>query len=328
MDVRQLVFTAKGQLDIEYATLPHQPEPGDVLIEQRYGLISPGTELAILHGDHSMISLPYQPGYAAVGSVIAVGEGVRKVTLGQTVYTRGKHASHALVPEADVWTVPATVPEQHAPFAALAGIALTAIRTSEMQLGYTVAVLGLGLVGNFAAQLMQQAGALEVIAVDGLPHRLTIAQACGMTETLLAGAGLVQEVRARTHGHGCHVVVDATGAADMLPVAIEMATKKGMVVLLGSPHGDTSYLRLYDLHKRGITIVGAQAPLQPYMIRVGEPHLLEPNRLMLDFMSQDRLRIAPLMTHTYDAGRAAAAYAGLTYDKEAHLGVLLDLQKW
>jgi threonine dehydrogenase-like Zn-dependent dehydrogenase len=114
----------------------------------------------------------------------------------------------------------------------------------------------------------------------------------------------------------------------MLPVAVEIATKKGIVVLLGSPHGATSHLRPYDIHKRGITIVGAQAPLQPYMIRAGEPHLLEPNRLMLDFMAQGRLHIAPLMTHTYDAGRAETAYAGLQHEQESHLGVLLDLQKW
>lgn len=335
MKAKRLVFPGKLQVETQEFELPDAPGSGEILVETLYGLISPGTELAMFTQTHigfpipefSYAKYPFFPGYASVGRAVLIGEGVDKIQKGDTVFLRGKHASHALVSaDRPALKVPEGLPLEHVPFACLAQISLTAVRLSDIRLGHTVAVFGQGMIGNFAAQLMRCAGARQVIGIDAVPERLAISAQCGIdVQVNPEKEDLRERIDELTGGAGCQIVVEATGNPNVAPQAIRTAARMGQVVLLGSPRGTAEIDLYFDLHTTGVSLIGAHGSLSANAVRYGDPN---PQELMLDFIAHKRLRVAPLRTHTLPASEAERAYNGLLNEKEAFLGVMLDLKQW
>lgn len=335
MKAKRLVFTGKLRVETESFDLPDTPGPGDILVENLYGLISPGTELAMFTQSHigfpvpdfGYAKYPFRPGYATLSRAMLVGKEVKGIREGDILFTRSSHASHALLSaQRQRLKLPEGMPVEHAPFATMACIALTAVRLSEARLGQTVAVFGQGLIGNFAAQLMKCAGARRVIGIDPVPGRLAISARSGIDVQVNPER---EDVRKRiddlTEGKGCQIVVEATGDPQVAPQAIRMAAQMGKVVLLGSPRGDAEIPLYFGLHSPGVTLIGAHASRQADAARYGDP---EPYELMLSFIAEGRLRVSQLLTHRLPASEANTAYRGLMDEKESYLGVLLDLSQW
>ena len=335
MQAKRLIFPAKLRVEVETFEIADTPGPGEVFVENLYGLVSPGTELAMFTETHvgfpmpefGYAKFPFRPGYATVSRVLQVGEGVAGVREGDALFTREKHASHAMIPERQpLLLAPEGMPTEHVPFTALATIALTSVRLSGVRLGQRVAVFGQGLIGNFAAQLMRCAGARQVIGVDPVPERLEISKQCGIdVQVNPIQEDLRTRINALTDGAGCHIVVEATGNPQVAPQALQIAGQMGKVVLLGSPRGNAEIDLYFDLHRTGVSLIGAHASRQADVMQFGEP---DPNELMLEFIADGRLQVAPLLTHTLPATEAEKAYQGLLNEKAHYLGVLLDLRQW
>src|SRR6188768_1805732 len=160
--------------------------PYDVIVRTHTTLISPGTELARLQGKimwetDDPQDFPMEVvGYANIGTVLEAGSetGVKP---GDRVYTMGNHATISRVDSRSMLCVP--VPEglsdEEAVVVRLATVSMTTLITTPTRPGENVAVVGLGLVGNLAAQVFQACG-YQVHAFDLSPRRREIAQACGI----------------------------------------------------------------------------------------------------------------------------------------------------
>ena len=239
--------------EFDLATL----KPGEVAIRTHYSLISPGTELACLSGKESWAKLPFVPGYAGCGEIVALGEQAGDLKVGDLVFSYTKHASVARG-SVLVKPIPAGLDLQRACFARMAAVSITALRVSDAELGDHVAVLGLGLVGNLAAQLFALAGC-TVIGIDPSPVRRQMAARCGVAHTIDPSA---QETRAAladlTRGNLCQTVVEATGIPAVGATAGDLAGKLGEVIYLGSPRGAyqgdvTTLLNQVHLWPKGCT---------------------------------------------------------------------------
>ena len=154
-----------GQIDSDFLPLGDH----DVLAQTHYSLISAGTELACLSGVEAWFSFPATPGYASVGEVVAAGAKVTAVAAGDIVYSMGGHCQYQRIdtanPRALCVKVPVGMDLSQAVFTRMVCVAFTALRISTIELGDYVAVTGLGLVGNFAAQLAGLQGG-RVIGLD------------------------------------------------------------------------------------------------------------------------------------------------------------------
>lgn len=332
MQAKGLLFPDKMQVEVEDFDLPETLQSNQILVENLFGLISPGTELAMFTQTHVGFSMPdfgyasypFRPGYATVGRAIDVGTEVVDLQAGDLVFTRTRHASHAVLSR---WEkVPDTMTIQRVPFVALAEVALTSVRLSSIRLGQTVAVFGQGLVGNLTAQLMRCAGARQVIGIDLISSRLAISAQCGIdTQINSAQTEVTDRIKHLTCDTGCQIVVEATGAPQVAPQALKAAAQLGEVILLGSPRGNAEIDLYFDLHRTGVSLIGAHASRQADVAQYGE---VDPQRLMLEFIDSSRLQVDPLLTHTVPAAQAEEAFLGLLNQKEDYLGVLLDLQVW
>jgi threonine dehydrogenase-like Zn-dependent dehydrogenase len=340
--VRQVVFPQANVVRLEEVEVDLTPAAGEIVIRTLASLISAGTELACLAGLADWAPFPFRPGYGAIGEVIAVGEGVTDVKVGDVILTHSHHASHANARVIAV-KVPDGLNPFKAVFARMANVSITALRVSDAELGDTVSVIGLGVVGNLAAQLFQLAGCC-VIGIDRLPKRLEVARACGIEQLINASvADPVQTVRDWTDGKGCEVVVEATGNPQAALLAPQLAAKYGEVILLGSPFGrrwETNVTELLErIHLSGhgcITFKGAHEWRYPVRETRTDilpiernaffyKHSVERNaRINLRLIAEGKLKVEPLLTHRMRPEQCADAYAGLRDRPDEFVGVVFD----
>jgi len=312
----------------------------EILLGTHYTLISPGTELAIytaldedVYKSGSWCSYPFSPGYISVGEVIKTGQHVSKISGGGAVFTYSNHASIARVdPTRTICLkLPADIDEKDSLFARMATIAMTALRVSDGELGDNVAVLGLGVVGNMAAQLFTLAG-MNVIGIDLIDERLKIAKKCGMRYAVNPSKEDVREkVMELTGGEGCEVTVEAIGNPRTIETCCQITKALGEVVLLGSPRGEyatdlTKILNYVHLWPRGcLTFKGAHEWRFPIHQVEGSKHSIERNtRIALRLISEGKLKVRDLVTHIVKPEEIKEAYEGLLNKKDEYLGVILD----
>ena len=285
---------------------------------------------------------PMPLGYSAAGEVVAAGAGLEGVfRVGERVAVAGaglaNHAELNVVPRALVAPVPDDVPDEEACFATLAAISLHAVRTLGPGLGDVVAVLGVGLVGQLAVQLLTLSGA-RAVALDYNPGRLDLARRMGAQAALdLADGGVEDAVSALTAGVGCDgiIIAAATDSSEPLATAAAIARDRARVCMVGAT--GTAFPRREFMQKELTLVVsrsygpgrydedfegrGMKYPVG--FVRWTETeNLAECVRLMSPALAR-RLDVAPLISHRFPLDEAEAAYAMVTGASEPHLGVVL-----
>ena len=226
-----------GQVDSDFLPLGDN----DVLVQTHYSLISAGTELACLSGVEDWFSFPATPGYASIGEVVAAAAKVTAVATGDIVYSMGGHCQYQRIDTANPRALCVKVPDgmdlSQAVFTRMVCVAFTALRISTIELGDYVAVTGLGLVGNFAAQLAGLQGG-RVIGLDLSERRVELARDCGIDHALeLDQLTIEADVGAITDGQGVTTLIEATGNPRALPPALPLVGRYGEVIFLGTPRG-------------------------------------------------------------------------------------------
>ena len=117
-------------------------------------------------------------------------------------------------------------------FARMAGVSMSALRSSTVQPGDTVLVIGKGLVGNCAAQIFQLSGA-NVMVADISDLRLEKARECGIVNTLNNDKHDLEEaVMDWTDGQGARIVVEAIGISELIAQAASITSRHGELILL------------------------------------------------------------------------------------------------
>lgn len=178
---------------------------------------------------------PLPLGYCNVGRVIAVGRGVTEFQVGDRVASNGNHAEVVCVPQNLVAKIPDNVSDDEAAFTVIGSIALQGIRNLNPQLGETIVVVGLGLIGLVAAQLLKANGC-NVIGTDFDQQKVDMANGFGVT-AINPGKGVnpVKFVEDYTNGIGADgVLITASAKTDeVIHQACLMSRKRGRIILVG-----------------------------------------------------------------------------------------------
>lgn len=288
---------------------------------------------------------PLPLGYSAAGEVVAVGAGLEGAyRVGQRVAMAGaglaNHAELNVVPRNLAAPIPDGVSDAEACFGTLAAIAMAGVRNLAPQLGDTVAVLGVGLVGQLASQLLALSGA-RVIAVDVDAGRLDLARRTGAELTWRLGeAGLPEAVAALTGGLGCDgiLIAAATDSSEPLELAAELARDRAAVVMVGKTGTEFPYaafmkkeLRLmvsrsYGPGRYDEDFEGRGVKYPAGWVRWTEAENLRECVRLMDPALPRRLDVGALVSHRFPFDRAEDAYAMVTGRTEPCLGVVLNYE--
>ena len=284
---------------------------------------------------------PLPLGYSAAGIVTAVGAGLEgHFRVGERVAIAGaglaNHAELNVVPKNLAVPIPKDVSDEDACFATLGAIALHAVRNTGATLGERVAVIGLGLVGQLACQLLTLSG-VRVVALDVDLTRIDLARQLGAELCTKIGDITTKQVLGWSEGKGVDAVLiaAATESNEPFATAAAIARDRARVVLVGKTGTEFSY-RDFMQKELNVIVSRSYGPGRyddDYEIRgttypdgyvrwTETANLAECTRLMSSNLQQ-RLKISSLISNRFDFERAEDAY-GLITGHEPHLGVVLS----
>jgi threonine dehydrogenase-like Zn-dependent dehydrogenase len=338
-------ITGDGQVVLQRGVPLPEPGPADVTIRVEASLISPGTELAMIQGrrDHPCGEASPAPfGYACAGTVIKAPEVARHLPEGCRVVAMGAgkalHADIVQVPVNLVAPIPGDVASGEAVYACLGATALQAVRRAGPELGEYGLVLGMGIVGNLAAQLCRIAG-VRVCAWEGLRGRRAIAMSCGIQTCLDPNAA---EALCETGAFAAPYGIDfsifsfggmATEAYETVKHVMKESSdghRMGRIVLVGgcqmmveggAPGGNLD-IRISSRTGPGYHDPAWEAGADYPAAFV--PFTTQRNlREILTLIAEHRLRVAPLTTHTLPLKDIAQATDLLRKHPDQTLGIVL-----
>lgn len=295
--------------------------------------------LEAYHQAMNRLDAPVPLGYSSAGVVIDVGSGVEGFARGDRVACAGSgYASHAeiiSVPKNLCVKIPKGVDFESASFIALGGIALEAVRVADVSLGEKVVVIGLGLLGQIAVQLLKAAGC-HVFGIDVVAEKIEMTLKYGAEAGAVIRHGDVQAAAREFAPKGADAVIitAATPSNAPLELAASVARERGRVVAAG--------------------LVGLQIPREPFFDKeldlvvsrawgpgVFDPNYLEKgidypyarwaaNRNMEEFLAQlanGSVKVDHLITHRFPIEEAVKAYELILEGKEPYIGVLITYPK-
>ncbi|QKZ12678.1 bi-domain-containing oxidoreductase [Spirosoma sp. KUDC1026] len=242
---------------------------GQVLIQTRRSLVSMGTERMLVEfGRGSLLTKAWQQpdrvrevlakvradglwptvtavrrkldqplplGYCNVGTVVALGEGIADLRIGDRVVSNGPHAEFVCVPRMLVAPVPDGISDDEAAFAVIGAVGIHAVHLLKATLGETAVVIGLGLVGLLTADLLRINGC-RVIGIEPDSTKRRLAEQRGVTVLDPYAIDPVKAVLALTNGAGADgvIVATATQSNDVLAQAARMNRGQGRIILVGT----------------------------------------------------------------------------------------------
>lgn len=365
------VFTSKNGVVVKDTIVPSLSS-GSVLIKVHYSCISAGTEMSAVKGaskslirraiDHpeqikqaleiaqkegvqkllgkvdSSIEKLGSSGYSVSGEVIAVGKGITDLKVGDYVAAGGNTANHSeyvCVPRNLVVRVPDGLDLSLASLGTVGSIAMHGVRRADLRLGEYGVVVGCGLMGLLAVQMLKASG-VKVACTDVNMSRLNLAKELGADKVInSAEEDPVVAIRNWTGGVGADAVVftAATQSSEPLSQSFKMCRKKGKVVLLGVS-GMTIDRR--DMYKNEIDFIistsygpGRYDP--EYENRgVDYPYAYvrwTENRNIYSFLElvrDGKVNIEKIAPEIYSIEEANKAYEGIQKEPGSHIITILD----
>jgi predicted dehydrogenase/threonine dehydrogenase-like Zn-dependent dehydrogenase len=366
------IFVRKGEIIVEDVP-PPTVDDGEVLIANAFSAVSIGTESSTIRESGKGISvlrvlrdaelrkramqvvstsgvreaarvggelksrlIPI--GYSSAGIALASGRSVTDINVGERVACGGggkaNHAEIVSVPRNLVVKVPENVNLEEAAFTTIGSIALHGVRRSQLQVEETAVILGVGLLGQIAVQLVKASGC-KVIAVDTDGARVKLAKELGADLGVTLGEGNPEkEVLSFTEGIGADAVVicAATQSNEPVNLAMKLIRNKGRVVVVGDVGLGVSRQQFYQ--KEGDLLIsrsygpGRYDPLYEnkgidYPVAYARWTENRNMKSFLDLLSEGRVNLKPLISATFDINESKKAYESILNGSEKPLGVLI-----
>jgi len=349
INIRKAVaFDGTGKITVIEEAIP-KPKAGQVQIKVEASLISPGTELnsVVMARKKATDAGPQVFGYSNAGVVTACGAGCKNLPVGTRVACMGgdgnsgaQHATHACIPFNMAVPIPDGLDFPEATFACLAATSLHAMRRAKIELGEFVGVVGLGLIGQLAAQ-WSRLGGCHVMGIDRLPMRLEKAVQCGL-ECAVNGSGedplKISETFTRGYGLDTGVIAfggDGTPALELLYKMLKTAPdthKYGSIVMVGG----ATITHQFAAALGNVDVLSAARTGPGYHDKAWEsgadyPSVFVPwtTRRNLEtsvrFMAADSLKVRPLITHEVSIDEAPEACERLIATPNEALGVVFRM---
>ncbi|MBO5760134.1 MAG: zinc-binding alcohol dehydrogenase [Lentisphaeria bacterium] len=336
MDFSVLVSPEPNKILLEKRTLPEEKfTENSVLMKIAYSAISTGTESAWLSGNANNAgnTFPYHPGYSSAGIIEKVGKSVTSFAPGDRVMAWNVgHLSHIILSEETAKMRLHKIQEENvslkeAAYGYISSFPMLGIRKLQIEMGESVMIAGLGILGQLAVQFARLRGAYPVLACDMDPARRALALKMGADMVFDPSApDFIEQVIKATNGKKVNAVVEVTGKAVALRQALKYTARMGRIVLTGCtrvPEGVIDFYR--DVHLTGISIIGAHTSTRPSVdSRTGAWTHLDDLRTWSNFLSSKRVDMASLITKTVSPKDAQEIYTMLLTTQNPPLGLVFD----
>lgn len=320
----------------------------EVRLRTLFSGISAGTELTAYRGSNPYLTKKWDDdsrlfvdgstsfeypvngwGYEEVGEVIETGADCAGVDVGDRVYGTWGHRTHTVQKgdRAALRRLDTSVDPRVGIFSQIGAIGLNLVLDADIHVGETVAVFGLGVPGQIAAQLARLNGA-RVIGVDSIGVRRDLAAKLGADIVLDPADGEVAErIRDLTEGRGADVCLEITGNYRAMHEAIRSVAYSSRVCVAGFMQGEGVGLRLgEEFHHNRVAVIASQiSGVAPALQHRWDGFRLA--KTAMDLAVSGRIELIDLITHTLPLSEAGAAFTMLDEHPEQALQVVLTFDE-
>lgn len=330
MTALNLYFVGPREIKLREGPVP-EPGEGEVRVRTERSAISAGTELRIYRGEASpdlpvdptikalpgTLAFPLQYGYAAVGRVSALGEGVEKKWLDRRVFAFHPHASHFVASPTELHPLPDGCETEAATLLPTVETAVNLVLDGAPLIGERVVVFGQGVVGLSTTALLSRFPLGRLLTVERLARRRELSDTLGADSSLESA----DEVAGALGDDGGDLSYELTGDPAGLDAAID-ATGYGGRVVVGSWYGQRPATLQLDgrFHRSRVRMEASQVSTIAPRLR---GRWTKGRRIRVAWRWLDALDTDQLITHRFPVDRANEAYQLLDERPEEAVQVML-----
>jgi 2-desacetyl-2-hydroxyethyl bacteriochlorophyllide A dehydrogenase len=326
VSVRAIVFPARNEVVLREDLAEPLLGPGDVEVRTTYSGVSVGTERNFLTGGSYGLGFPQLAGYQLAGVVTRAAPDVSALTEGDRVFAHlfwnhpfpgesfewlGAHASlHTGPATGPVHRLADDIADDEASLLSIASIGLHGALRGGASDGRRVLVLGLGMIGQFAAQAAAAYGA-SVVAGDRHALRRRAAVDSGVGDVIDMRDHESAWSRIATLGPFDAVLETTSGPGIVGELIARKVTRPGTrIVMLGGREGlNYPFNRAQEVE---LELVHSMHHSEEDVARV------------LELRRAGAYRIGPLITHRLAPSEVPGFWRSLLAGERDFLGVVID----
>lgn len=339
--ILSLFFVEPYKIELRQSDLI-QPGAGEVLVQTVASAISSGTEMLLYRGQMPMglavdetiealggeFQYPLQYGYAAVGRVTALGNGVAADWADRLVFAFNPHETHFAARPEQLLPAPAGMSPETAVFLPNMETAVSFLMDGRPLIGEQVAVFGQGIVGLLTTALLAQLPLASLVTLDRYLLRRQWSARLGAAAALDPADGL-DAVKRALQGERPYAGADLTYELSGHPAALDQAiavTGYNGRILVGSWYGQKrAELNLGGhFHRSHIQIISSQVS---HIAPRWNGRWTKSRRLQTAWHMLARIQPERLITHRFPIAQAAQAYQLLDQSPQQAIQVVLTYEE-
>jgi bacteriochlorophyllide a dehydrogenase len=330
LETSVVIFPEPYRITVERFKLPQLTDT-DVLIEIEYSSISVGTELWCLTGQLMLsetepLKFPHAAGYQVAGIIREIGKKVQGLKPGDRVFNRkcrkpdgwigswwAGHSGFHVANHQNVIKLADGISTYDASSLLIAQVGFNGATKPCVSKGDKAVVIGAGLVGQYAGQVLRFRGA-HVIMADIVKSKLNKAIQYSADEVFDCSENdLVGFIRNK-YPDGVDIVLETASSSKTISMAIEMLKPGGQLVLNGFYRADEGRLEWQQLRSKEITIYC--------------PNSATPSRLKktADLIEEGHIKVGELITDEFGFSRAPEVYKMILDKSTDFLGIVFNWQ--
>jgi L-iditol 2-dehydrogenase len=342
--MKALVLTAYNRLEVQDCPEP-EIGPDDVLVKVAACGIC-GSDVHGMDGSSGRRLPPIIMGHEAAGAIARLGKNVTGWSVGDRVTfdsvipcrqcwfcrrgevhlcenrrvpgvscsefrCQGALAEYVALPHHVLYRLPDGLSFRHAALVEPLAIAMHAVGRLRLSLDDTAVVVGAGVIGLMAVQVLRAAGCGQIIATDLDQRRLNLACKLGADQGLRSDVTDVRaEVMRQTGNRGADLAVEAVGIAPTVQLAVGCLRRGGQLALVGILASHVEF-PVQDIVTRELTIAGSYCSCRDYPA-------------CLDLMARKTIQVEPLISAVAPLAEGAAWFQRLHCGKEGLMKVILE----
>jgi 2-desacetyl-2-hydroxyethyl bacteriochlorophyllide A dehydrogenase len=340
--MKQAIMITPGEIEIsEVADLTNINNDQLLVHIQKIGVC--GSDIHVYHGKHPFTPFPVIQGHEYSGIVAAVGEHVKGFAVGDYVTGRPQLTCGECAPcLKGNYNVCANLKVEgfQAPGVGQDYFALPAARAYKIEKGTSldeialiepsavaahatakianietknIVITGAGPIGNLIAQFAKIRGAKKVVVTDFNQFRLNKAQEVGVDEVINLSTEKYEDGLKRIFGNeGFQVGIEAVGVEPALHNLVNNVEKGGEVIIVGV-YEDLPKLNMGFVCEHELTVKGS-------MMYKDEDYAEA-----IQFLSDGKLHLKPLITHRFDFVDYKKAYQFIDANAKEVMKVIIDV---
>ncbi|MEE4165912.1 MAG: zinc-binding dehydrogenase [Desulfocapsaceae bacterium] len=262
----------------------------------------------------NVFAYPYFFGHEAGGVVVEVGRNVRRFKPGDSVIAFAwveTYSDYFKAGEEDLEPAPEGLDPDLVSLGEPVGCAVFSGLCSKVQLGDSVAVIGMGFAGQVIAQVARKKGAHQVIGVDVVDGKLQLAKRLGLDHAVnSAETDPLEAILDLTGGAGADVVVEVAGTGEAVQLCNDAVKHNGVLVFYSWITRNIN-LNISRWHNNSLQVVNTGLVHHGVLQR----HIWVPQALRPVLLGQ--IDIQPLITHTYRLDEIDKAMETANHDPSA-----------